>query len=92
MNVLLPFVITFVSGFAIEAACVFWVHHSERGEAGKTAFFSSIVGMAQVLGIGESIRDPWSGIAFVAGYASGTYLTVRFLKKKLDARGPNRGS
>ena len=77
--------ITFLSGFLIECACVFWVHYSERGLAAKTAFFSMIVGTAQVLGIGESIRDPWCGVAFVAGYGAGTFLTVRYLKAHLTA-------
>jgi len=82
-----PFFLTFVSGFLIECSCVFWVHYSERRQPAKTAFFSMIVGTAQVLGIGESIRDPWSGIAFVVGYGAGTYLTVRYLKTRLEARG-----
>lgn len=77
-------VLTFVAGFLIEGCCVFWVHYAERGQPAKTAFFSAVVGAAQVLGIGESIRDVWASIAFVAGYAAGTYVTVRYLKVRLD--------
>jgi hypothetical protein len=80
--------IAFASGFLIECACVFWVHYSERGAPAKTAFFSMIVGSAQVLGIGESIRDPWASGAFVLGYGTGTYITVRFLKRRLDKSSP----
>lgn len=79
---------TFIAGFLIECACVFWVHYSEKGEPAKTAFFSMIVGTAQVFGIGESIRDPWAGFAFVAGYGVGTYVTVRYIKTHQQERLP----
>lgn len=75
--------LTFLAGFTIECACVFWVHFSERGAAARTAFFSMCIGSAQVLGIGESIHDPKAGVAFVLGYGVGTYVTVRFVKRSL---------
>lgn len=81
--------LTFVAGFLIEGCCVFWVHYAERGQPAKTAIFSAIVGAAQVLGIGESIRDVWASLAFVAGYALGTYVTVRFLKARLGRSPPD---
>lgn len=70
-------IIAFVSGFAIETACVYWVHFSERNRALPTAFCSMVIGAAQVCGIGESIRDWRVGAAFVAGYGIGTYTAVK---------------
>lgn len=69
--------LAFVSGFAIETACVYWVHFSERNRALPTALCSMIIGAAQVCGIGESIRDWRVGACFVAGYGIGTYSAVR---------------
>lgn len=65
------------SGFAIETACVYWVHFSDRNRAGATALCSMAVGTAQICGIGESIKDWRVGVAFVAGYGIGTYTAVR---------------
>ena len=65
------------SGFAIETACVYWVHFSERNKALPTALCSMLIGAAQVCGIGESIRDWRVGIAFVLGYGIGTFTAVQ---------------
>lgn len=77
MSQLAAAAIAFASGFAIETACVYWVHFSERGRALPTALCSVVIGTAQVAGIGESIRDWRVGVAFVAGYGLGTYTAVR---------------
>lgn len=69
--------VAFASGFAIETACVYWVHFSERGRAAPTALCSMAIGAAQVLGIGESIRDWRLGVPFVVGYGVGTFTAVR---------------
>lgn len=82
----MSFIITFISGFLIECSCVFWVHYSERKMPLKTAFFSMIVGASQILGIGESIKDPISSITFIIGYGVGTYVTVKFIKDKTDKK------
>jgi hypothetical protein len=65
------------SGFAIETACVYWVHYSERNRALPTSLCSMLIGAAQVLGIGESIKDWRLGALFVLGYGLGTYTAVR---------------
>ena len=69
--------LTFISGFVIETACVYWVHYSERNKAVQTALYSMAIGTAQVLGIGQSIHNWHMGIPFVLGYGVGTFLAVR---------------
>lgn len=69
--------IAFASGFAIETACVYWVHYSERGRAGATALCSMLVAAAQILGIGDSLHSPSVACCYVAGFGAGTYLAVR---------------
>lgn len=69
-------VLTFLSGFTIECACVYWVHFSERSRPFATAICSMAIGAAQVFGIGESVRDWRFGPAFVLGYGSGTASAV----------------
>jgi hypothetical protein len=69
--------VTFASGFAIECACVFWVHYSERGRAASTALCSMLIAGAQVLGIGSAVRDFRFAPAFVLGYGAGTYCAVK---------------
>lgn len=76
MNILYGF-LTFLSGFVIETACVFWVHYSERNKALQTALCSMAIGCAQVLGIGESIHNPYMACLFVIGYGVGTYTAVK---------------
>ncbi len=66
----------FLSGFAIECACVFWVHFSERHAAFRTALCSVVIGTAQVYGYTEFVLHdfgPW----FVLGYGVGTYSAIR---------------
>jgi len=75
------------AGFTIETACVYWVHFSERGRAGPTALCSMAIGAAQVLGIGESIRDWRVGFCFVLGYGAGTFTAV-CLKSRKPAAAP----
>lgn len=74
-----PFVaalLTFAAGFTIEMACVYWVHFSERNRALPTALCSMAIGIAQVLGIGESVHDWRMGVPFILGYGVGTFIAV----------------
>lgn len=77
MNSLFAALLTFVAGFTIETACVYWVHFSERNRALPTAICSMLIGTAQVLGIGESVHDWRMGVPFVLGYGIGTFFAVR---------------
>jgi hypothetical protein len=69
--------LAFASGAAIEATAIWWVHHSERRAWIKASLCSMLYGIAQVTGIGESIRNwhvaPW----FVLGYGVGTAIAVK---------------
>jgi hypothetical protein len=78
MNLFVAVPSAFASGFVIETACVFWVHFSERNKALPTALCSMAIGCAQVLGIGESIRDWRVAACFVLGYGVGTFTAVKF--------------
>lgn len=77
MPIAIEALMTFAAGFVIETACVYWVHFSERNRALPTALCSMAIGLAQVLGIGESVHDWRMGIPFVLGYGTGTYTAVR---------------
>ncbi len=77
VHTVLTVLLSFASGFVIETACVYWVHFSERNRALPTALCSMAIGTAQVLGIGESIRDWRMGLPFILGYGVGTYTAVR---------------
>lgn len=77
MHFIIEAFITFISGFIIETACVYWVHYSERNQAFNTALCSMAIGIAQVLGLGESIHDWRMGIPYVIGYGLGTFLAVK---------------
>lgn len=68
--------LTFFSGAVFELACVFWVHHSERGQPGRTAMWSMVVATSNVFGIGESLHDVKYAPFFVAGYGVGSYVAV----------------
>jgi hypothetical protein len=69
-------VLTFLSGAAVEATAVFWVHYSSHGQAFAAGAFSMLQAMAMVFGIGESVRDRYAAPAFVLGYGAGTAVAV----------------
>ena len=69
-------VLTFLSGAAVEATAVAWVHYSTAGAALAAGAFSMLQAAAMVFGIGESVRDRFAGPAFVLGYGFGTAATV----------------
>lgn len=76
LAVLLTSFLTFVSGFAYELGCVFWVHHSEQGNSKRAAGWSAFNALTQVVGIGESIREPLSAVCLILGYAVGSYVAI----------------
>jgi hypothetical protein len=85
MSLLLAALIAFASGFAIETACVYWVHFSERNRALPTALCSASIAPAQICGIGESIRDWRVGVFYVLGFFVGTYTAVKRKARASDA-------
>ena len=72
-----PFVIALVSGAAFEGCSVFWVRLAVHGSPMQTALVSCVQALAQILGIGESVRDWRVAPFFVAGYGIGAYLAMR---------------
>lgn len=74
--------IAFAGGAAYEAACVGWVHYSEKGRPTATATFSMLAALAEVGGIFESVHDLRVAPFFVLGYGVGTYAAVWFKSRK----------
>jgi len=70
-----------VSGALYEAACVGWVHFSERGRAFPTSLFSMLAATAEVTGVLDSVHDIRVAPFFVAGYGIGTYVAVKWKGK-----------
>lgn len=70
--------ITFFGGAGYELGCVLWVHHSERGNAAKTAMWAAMLATCQVSGLAESVHDIRLAPLFIAGYAFGTFIGVKW--------------
>lgn len=68
--------LVFLSGAAVEATAVFWVHYSEDGRPFVAGAFSMLQATAMVFGIGEAVRDRYAAPAFVLGYGAGTALAI----------------
>jgi len=73
-----PFIIALVSGAAFEGCSVFWVRLAIHGTPMQTALVSCVQALAQVLGIGESVRNWRVAPFFIAGYGIGSYLAMLF--------------
>lgn len=67
----------FVSAFAHEIACVFWVHESDRLRAGRAALWSMFCGSVGVVGLWLSIDDIRHAPALILGYGAGTFIGIR---------------
>ena len=78
-QILLP-LLAFATGFAIEVACVYWVHFSERGLAWKTARCSIVIGFSQHVGIGDT-HGTVCACTYAAGMGAGTYLGVKLKER-----------
>lgn len=76
--------LTFACGFAYECGCVFWVHHSERGEVRKAVAWSCFNALVTVIGLGEALHRPAFIAAYVVGFGAGTAAGMRI------KRGPDR--
>ncbi len=74
---MLAAVLALVCGASYEAACVGWVHFSERSRPLTTALFSMLAATAEVTGVLDAARDVRVAPFFVLGYGIGTYLAVR---------------
>jgi hypothetical protein len=80
--VILLCLLTFLAGAAYEAACVAWVHYSEKGRPVITALFSMMAALAEVSGVGGSVHDWRVAPFFVLGYGVGTYSAVEFKRRR----------
>lgn len=63
--------ISFFSGFFMEALFVLWVHYAERNHRMRTFLLSLALGVTNVAGLGTAISNWWCGTLFVIGYAIG---------------------
>ena len=78
--------VSFISGAAFEAACVGWVHYSERRRPIITALFSMVAALAEVTGVGESIHDWHYAPLFILGYGFGTFAAVELKRRTSTMR------
>lgn len=69
-------VFAFLSGFAVEALSVWWVHFSERGRVVPLGLCSAAQAVALSWGIGET--HGWQRLIFVAGFSCGAMFAVRW--------------
>lgn len=84
---LLLCLLTFLTGAIFEAACVGWVHFSEKGKSLQSALFAVIIASSNIFGLGESIKDWRIAPFFILGYAFGTFMAVEiksFYAKRKD--------
>lgn len=75
-------ILVFLCGAIYEAACVGWVHFSERGKPFATSVFSMAAAGAEVTGILEAAHDLRIAPFFVLGYGVGTYLAVALKNRR----------
>ena len=79
------FILTFVCGAAYECGCVFWVHHSEKGNVKPAVLWSCFNASVTVIGVESFLKSPIFVLAYVMGFGTGTYFAIR-LKKRLTQR------
>lgn len=69
-------IIALLSGAAYEGCSVIWVHRATHGTPMQTALVSCVQALAQVLGIGESVRNWRVAPFFILGYGIGSYTAM----------------
>lgn len=74
--------IAFISGAAVELACVFWCANAAKGDARRTALWSMVIATSQLLGIGEGLTGFLVGASYVLGFGTGSYLGVLISKRR----------
>jgi hypothetical protein len=75
-------VLIFLCGAIYEAACVGFVHFSERGQSLRTALCSMLAISVELTGIITSVRDWHQAPVFVAGFGCGSFLAVWWKARK----------
>lgn len=69
--------LAFASGAAYECGCVFWVHYSESGRAGRAVLWSMFNAIVTVVGVEQFLKG-WPFVAaYVLGFGAGTYAAIR---------------
>lgn len=82
---ILTYFLVFLSGIALEAICIFWIHYSETNQIGKAVLFSMLFALAQIVGIGESVKNIEIAPFLIVGYGVGTAIAIK-LKKILNLK------
>lgn len=72
----------FLCGAIYEAACVGFIHYSERGRPSMTALCSMLAISVQLTGIITSVRDWHRAPVFVTGLGCGSFLAVWWKARK----------
>ena len=80
--------LTFFCGAAYECACVFWVHHSEKGDSVYAALWSMFAALVTCIGLGEALHNPLFILLYTLGFGVGTYLAVYIKSHFLHNKAP----
>jgi type IV secretory pathway VirB6-like protein len=75
------FVLVFFAGLVYEAFYVWWTLAATQGHAVRAALFAACVGAVSFYGFSTSVHDVRALPALLAGYAAGSYLSVRWSRK-----------
>lgn len=78
MTVGMTLALTFVSGALYESLCVAWVRACQRDATTRAVALAALVAAVQRTGFGESLTGTWPAVAWVAGCAAGTWVTMRW--------------
>lgn len=81
---MIDLIVTFLSGAAIEAFAVLWVHYSERNMRLHLFIVSLMLGLSNVTGMSGALTG-WAGVtAYVLGYGIGPQIGISLKKRYLQ--------
>jgi hypothetical protein len=72
--------VAFVSGALAEGVCTKWVQAVASQKPVSAGFLSTAWAALILLGIGESLHQGSSAVAWVAGHGLGSYLVVKWFR------------
>lgn len=71
--------LVFLSAALYESLFILWNRASADGHAWRAAGWSMLIGALSLYGVTSVVRDHGLGLALVAGYGVGSWVTVRWL-------------
>jgi hypothetical protein len=77
----IPAIVAFASGFAVDVLAVLWTRFVIREDITAATLCSMALGTAQICSIGAAVRDWHAAPFFVAGYGLGSAVAIWFGRK-----------